>query len=106
MKTRLSTLRLISTTLLISGAITLLLAAAGAIKPEVEGPEDEDSDAGQADEAFKFRRLQLQDENGKIPADGLVKAKAQMEAMRVAQVRRAELSGKPKGMKCGCAHTR
>ncbi len=36
-------------------------------------------------EAVAFRNLQLQDENGYIPPDGLLVAKAQMDAMRASQ---------------------
>ncbi|MEK7328094.1 MAG: hypothetical protein AAB217_22860 [Chloroflexota bacterium] len=36
-------------------------------------------------EAVAFRNLQLQDENGYIPPDGLLAAKAQMDAMRASQ---------------------
>src|SRR5438105_3224419 len=101
MKTRTSTPRRIAATLLILGAATLLSLAtvvtqllvpdanasltAGSITPEKEGPEGEGSRADQPDQALRFRRMQLQDENGKIPADGLQKAREQIQAMKAAQ---------------------
>src|SRR5439155_21567873 len=38
------------------------------------------------------------DENKKIQADGLLRAKAHVEGMRVAQAKRAKAAGKPNGM--------
>ncbi len=66
------------------------------------GSEDLDLAAhrpDQPDEALRFRRLQLEDERKQIPADGLLRAKEQMEAMRAEQARRALELGKPEGSK-------
>jgi hypothetical protein len=50
---------------------------------EREQREEEETRGDRPDEAAKFRKLQLQDEHGVIPADGLQKARAQMKLMRV-----------------------
>src|SRR5437588_6197526 len=53
------------------------------------------------DEALKFRRLQLQDEHGYIPLDGLQKAKEHVERMKAAQQKRLKVqtkTGTPKGL--------
>ncbi len=57
-----------------------------AMEPE-ESEEDEHSGGGHPD-GLKFRRLQMQDEKGKIPADGLEKARRQVELMKAAQKER------------------
>jgi hypothetical protein len=60
---------------------------------------DQDEPKGDhPDEAIRFRNLQLQDENGNIPADGLQRARQQMAVMRAAQEERARAAGKTKGM--------
>jgi hypothetical protein len=62
---------------------------------EGEGEEltEKETRGDQPDEAARFRRLQLQDENGIIPADGLQNAVQQMSVMRVAQEQRAKVVG-------------
>ena len=52
----------------------------------------------QPDEAARFRRLQMQDEKGRIPLDGLEKARKQMSRMRAFQQKRAAAAGQPEGM--------
>ena len=47
------------------------------------------------DKAVQFRNLQLKDENGRIPLDGLHKARKQMDRMRDRQRKQAELAGRP-----------
>ena len=54
--------------------------------------------ADSPDEARKFRRLQLQDENGHIPIDGLQKAREHVAAMRAEQDKRAKAAGKTNGI--------
>src|SRR3954447_9706125 len=49
------------------------------------------------DEALKFRRMQLQDENGKIPIDGLLKAREHMAVMKAAQDKKAKALGQGAG---------
>ncbi len=49
-----------------------------------------------ADEAARFRNLQLKDEKGEIPLDGLEKAKEQLNDMQADQQRRSK--GKRKGL--------
>ena len=54
--------------------------------------EDGDKDAHRPDhpdEAMRFRRLQLQDEQEQVPANGLLRAKRQMDAMHAKQRERA-----------------
>ncbi len=51
---------------------------------EMEKEEEEERERGDhPDEAARFRRLQLQDEKGKIPTDGLEKARQQVKRMKV-----------------------
>jgi hypothetical protein len=57
-----------------------------AMEPE-ESEEDEHTGGGHPD-GLKFRRLQMQDEKGVIPADGLEKARRQVELMKAAQKER------------------
>ena len=52
--------------------------------------ENEEAEGLNPIEATKFRNLQLQDENGKIPLDGLQKARRQMDRMRAAESNRAK----------------
>lgn len=62
---------------------------------------DKDEDArrpDQPDEALRFRRLQLEDEYKRIPADGLLRAKEQMDAMRADQAQKALELGKTEGL--------
>jgi hypothetical protein len=53
---------------------------------ELEGENEPEGESeprpDQPDKALEFRKLQLQDENGLIPADGLVKAAQQIKAMQ------------------------
>lgn len=53
-------------------------------REEQEHEEDEDK-PDQPDEAAKFRRMQMQDENGLIPPDGYEKARQHVRLMRFAQ---------------------
>ena len=46
--------------------------------------EQRENGSDHPDEAARFRRLQLQDEKGKIPIDGLEKARQHVKRMRVA----------------------
>src|SRR4051794_9641490 len=89
----------------VSLAATRLLDLAGSLSPTAAAvpteKEDRDEDAvrpDRPDEAVRFRNLQLQDEKKQIPADGLLKAKAQMDRMRAAQAERAIAAGKPQGI--------
>jgi hypothetical protein len=72
----------------------------GASDPYSEA-EDDDHDqpaGGGPEEAAKFRNLQLQDDEGKIPIDGLQKARIQADRMRARQQKRANEAGKPEGL--------
>lgn len=60
--------------------------------------DEEDEDATGGPEAIRFRNLQLKDENGEIPADGLPKAKQQMDRMRDFAKKRAIAAGSPNGL--------
>jgi len=48
-------------------------------------------------ESAMFRNLQLQDENGLVPVDGMEKARDQIDRMKADQLRRAAEVGKPAG---------
>ncbi len=83
----------------------LLIAAAipqslrDAILPAPSPSEEREANRpDNPDEALKFRNLQLRDENGKIPVDGLLKGKAQMEVMKEALQRRAAATGDGAGL--------
>ncbi len=73
-------------------AVTVLLFFAGAFlastartqKREKAIVEQRENGPDHPDEAARFRRLQLQDEKGKIPIDGLEKARQHVKRMRVA----------------------
>src|SRR5262249_10366517 len=61
------------------------------------------------DEALKFRNLQLQDERGHIPLDGLQKAKEHIEGMKAAQQKRLKTqsrTGAKKGVQPQAAGVR
>lgn len=60
--------------------------------------EREKAKAEHALEAAIFRNLQLKDENGVIPVDGMDKAREQLKAMREEQERRAVDAGKTDGL--------
>lgn len=64
--------------------------------------DDDDHDGGphgdHPGEAQHFRNLQLQDDDGKIPVDGLQKAREQVERMRARQQKKAVAAGKPGGL--------
>lgn len=65
---------------------------------EREDNENEPTDPGGA---FRFRRLQMQDENGEIPLDGMIKAHHHLALMKAEQQRRIKArqqSGKPQGI--------
>lgn len=77
---------------LLAGA-GLVARRLGAVTPQtaqINQAERDDDEPGATnpDGALRFRRLQLQDEKGDIPADGLVKARQQVKLMKVAQQRR------------------
>ncbi len=85
--------------------LALLLAALlprptqNAVSPGAPEPaEREPNRPDHPDEALAFRLLQLQDERKNIPADGLLKAKAQLEVMEAVQAARAIQAGKPEGL--------
>ena len=95
MKNRISRVRVAVGTLLILAAALLCIAAfapsaVGFLKSQSEGPDESEARGDQPDERARFRRLQLQDENGNIPADGLLKAKAHVDRMRATQKERAK----------------
>ena len=72
-----------------SGQAKNILIAAQAFNEEEAG-EEADEDKPNPDspgEAVAFRRLQLQDENGFIPADGLIRAAEHVDVMRTAPPR-------------------
>ncbi len=59
---------------------------------------DEESGPKNPDGAFRFRRLQMQNEKGEIPPDGLVRAHRHLALMKAEQQRRIKVqqqSGKP-----------
>jgi CSLREA domain-containing protein len=64
---------------------------------EPQQAESESSELQKEQETFldaaRFRRLQLQDENGNIPPDGLLKAQSHIRQMAAAQSTRAQASG-------------
>ncbi len=62
------------------------------------GREERAPRADQPDEAARFRRMQMQDENGEIPIDGLQKARKQMDRMRLFQQKKAAAAGRPEGL--------
>jgi len=66
-------------------------------KPAVTALSGKEPRPDQPDQALRFRRMQLEDERKQIPADGLLRAKAQMDAMREEQLQRAAAAGKPEG---------
>ena len=59
-------------------------AHAAQVGDEREGDEEDRLRPDRPDEALRFRRLQLQDEKGVIPPDGIEKAKRHARQMRVA----------------------
>jgi hypothetical protein len=63
-----------------------------------DGREENKARGDHPDEAVKFRNMQMQDENGEIPLDGLQKARQQMNVMRAEQQKRARAAGKPDGI--------
>ncbi len=65
---------------------------------ELEERESEKARGDHPGEAVKFRNLQMQDDHGAIPLDGLFKARQQMDVMRAAQQKKAKAAGKPDGM--------
>ena len=67
-------------------------------RPPVVREIDRDRPASDdPDEALKFRRLQLQDERGYIPPDGLQKAREHVEGMKAAQQKRLKTQLKTEG---------
>src|SRR3954447_23695076 len=62
-----------------------------------ESTEEKKARTDSSDEALKFRRMQLQDENGKIPIDGLLKAREHMAVMKAAQDKKAKALGQGAG---------
>lgn len=71
------------------------LSTAAAQEPDGDVELEGDADrADKPDEALRFRLMQLQDEHGEIPADGLKRASAQMALMRARLRTEAKASGK------------
>jgi len=82
--------------------LSVVLAVAVLLTPKLEqrleraaGDEDEERAERHAqpdhpDDALKFRRLQLQDERGVIPLDGIEKARQHVRLMKQAQLRRIQ----------------
>ena len=67
-----------------------------AMEEALGGEADESGEAAEPDgpgEALAFRNLSLQDENGRIPAEGLIQAKAQLDAMMASEPRGAAGAG-------------
>jgi len=64
----------------------------------IETSESEKPRADKPYEAQRFRNMQLMDENGEIPLDGLQNARDQMDLMRSRQTRIAKAAGKPEGL--------
>ena len=64
-----------------------------------EEEDDKDAKASFGEESIIFRNLQLKDENGEIPLDGMEKAREHLKAMQAEQQRRAMAAGKPEGLK-------
>ncbi len=60
--------------------------------------ENEEARGDQPVEAQKFRNMQLQDDDGKIPLDGLQKAREQVDRMLARQQKKAIAAGKPEGL--------
>lgn len=50
--------------------------------PQNDVEESEEKRSDQPDEALRFRNMQMRNEKGEIPIDGLLKAREQMEQMR------------------------
>ncbi|MEZ5426657.1 MAG: hypothetical protein R2747_10355 [Pyrinomonadaceae bacterium] len=60
--------------------------------------EEREARGDQPDEAAKFRRLQMLDEKGEIPIDGLLKARRQMDRMAAFQRAKAAAAGEKEGL--------
>jgi hypothetical protein len=58
------------------------------LEREIDEDDDKEDTGGHPYEAMKFRLLQMKDENGNIPADGLLAAKEHMERMKAAHEER------------------
>jgi len=69
----------------------------GRAEQEKEGREGEEVKTDDPNGRLGFRRLQLQDENGEIPSDGLEKARRHVERMKAAQ--RERLKARKQGEK-------
>ena len=68
----------------------------GAVTPSAPAPPYEADGEGESAwdnpyDAMQFRRLRMQDENGRIPPDGLERARKHLLEMRAAQVERARI---------------
>ena len=64
------------------------------LMPGKHAPKEKEQRGDEPDEARRFRQLQLQDEFGRIPVDGMEKAKEQMAAMKSMQAQQARALGK------------
>lgn len=78
-------------------AVFVPLQSGGPARSPVQATEGDPLRPDHPDEAISFRNLQLEDEKKRIPADGLLKAKAQLEVMKSEQASRATEAGKPEG---------
>lgn len=74
------------------------LSTSRVVEREIESLDAKEARPDQPDEALRFRLLQMQDENRNIPADALLKAKAQVNVMTAVQAERARAAGKTKGI--------
>ncbi len=93
--------RITAILLSLSGLALLALATTERTKKSArarEAQEEGEAAADSPNEAARFRRLQLQDENGNIPIDGLQKAREQVALMKDAQEQKAKALGKVNGM--------
>ena len=66
----------------------LTAAHVAELEAAVTDEEDEENGPTNPDGAFRFRRLQMQDEKGEIPSDGLQKARQQVALMKAEQEKR------------------
>lgn len=64
-------------------------------EPSVGNETQEEERPEAPADRLKFRLMQMRDEAGEIPLDGLQKARKQMDRMRARSERRARLSGEP-----------
>lgn len=91
MKTKFLSFYLVAAALLSCVATSLLFSASGVETPKKEDREKREGGGENPYEALRFRRLQLQDEHGRIPPNRWQKALAQIKAMKAAQEERLKL---------------